>query len=585
MNPSGPGVSHVLLLGAVLQATPFGTVVPPDGVEIYPVPRSIAGDPAVDPAPDAVIEGVVLDASTSRPIDGARVTLTPVQVDPIAGATLRPGAPYRGVSDADGRFVVEALPGLYDVSADADGFVSGSVRGLRAHVSLAAGQRVRDWGVRLTRGAAVTGAVRDANGDPVEGAVVTAVRESFRLGRRTLGPCDFPPPRGGASQTTGERGEYRLFDLAPGNYYVAAQFGGAACDVPAYYPGVVDPILAAPIRAITGGEVSGIDIVAHRDARYGVRFEVLDRSGMSDERSRHVRIVRRGADGVESSVLAGSADRTLRRLGAGRFATLPVLPPGSYDLYVNDSVSYGSVSAGRLDFDVRDRDVEAGVLVIPPPVPIQGVVRTAERAPPSADGPLDVVLEPLEGWHESIPSLYWFGLEASGEFAGERSVLRISGVAEGRYRVRMTGLEPDMYLSSIRYGGEDASVRGYVDVSADRAGRRIELVVDGPGGVLEGVVRDGRDAPVPGRRAVVVPLGPHRGNLGRFRSVFTDRSGRFIVRGLPPGDYGVLAWEHVADDAWFRPEFIRPLETRMTRVHVEKGDFETLDIRIIARDE
>ena len=584
MNPSGPGVSRVVLLGFLVQATPFGTVIPPGGVEIYPVPRSISGDRPVDPAPDAVVEGVVLDSTTSRPIGGARVTLTPVALDPFVGAVPRPGDAYLGVSDSDGRFVIEAVRGLYDVSADAEGFVRGSERILHAGVSLEVGQRFENRAVLLTPGAAVTGTVRDENGDPVGGAVVSALRESFRRGRRTLGPCDAPRPRGGASQTTDERGQYRLFDLTPGRYYVSAQSGGVACESPAYYPGVVDSVLASPIRVIAGGEVSGIDVVTPQDARYGVQFEILDRSGMSGARSRTVRIVRRGLDGVESSVLLGSAEDTLRPIGANRFATLPVLPPGSYGLYVNDAVSVGSVSAGRLELEIRDQDVDAGVMVIPPPVPIQGVVRSAEGTLPASDEPLHVVLEPLEGWHGSI-LLYWFGLDASGEFSGEGNAPRITGVAEGRYRVRMTGLEPDTYLSSIRYDGEDVSGRGYVELSADRAEGLIELVVDTPGGALEGVVRDGQDAPVGGSRAVVVPLGAHRGNIGRFRSVFADPSGRFVVRGLPPGDYGVLAWERVPDDAWLRAEFMRPLETRMERVHVEKGDVESIDVRMIARDD
>lgn len=52
------------------------------------------------------------------------------------------------------------------------------------------------------------------------------------------------------------------------------------------------------------------------------------------------------------------------------------------------------------------------------------------------------------------------------------------------------------------------------------------------------------------------------------RSVTTDRSGASTIRGIPPGDYGLLAWEDVEPDAWQDPEFLGPFENAMEKVTI-----------------
>ena len=61
---------------------------------------------------------------------------------------------------------------------------------------------------------AITGRIFD-RGQPARGVLVRAMRASFFDGRRSLAMADYA--------RSDDLGEYRLFGLAPGSYYVISQ--------------------------------------------------------------------------------------------------------------------------------------------------------------------------------------------------------------------------------------------------------------------------------------------------------------------------------------------------------------------------
>src|SRR5688572_14151986 len=68
--------------------------------------------------------------------------------------------------------------------------------------------------LKLTPGGTIQGLIRDANGQPAFNVSVTALRLTYRDGRRTLQPAKV-------SQSD-DRGQYRVWGLPPGDYYVRA---------------------------------------------------------------------------------------------------------------------------------------------------------------------------------------------------------------------------------------------------------------------------------------------------------------------------------------------------------------------------
>jgi hypothetical protein len=72
-----------------------------------------------------------------------------------------------------------------------------------------------------------------------------------------------------------------------------------------------------------------------------------------------------------------------------------------------------------------------------------------------------------------------------------------------------------------------------------------------------------------------------RKNLDAFKMVLTDLNGGFIIQGIPPGDYGLLAWEDVSDGAYSHPEFLLPFESRLVSIKVVQNSAQSVELRVI----
>ena len=77
------------------------------------------------------------------------------------------------------------------------------------------GQTVEKIDFSLPRGGVITGRVLDEFGDPAADVQVAAMRAQNIGGTRRLMPA-------GRMATTNDIGEFRLFAIPPGNYYVSA---------------------------------------------------------------------------------------------------------------------------------------------------------------------------------------------------------------------------------------------------------------------------------------------------------------------------------------------------------------------------
>ena len=162
------------------------------------------------PAASGRISGRVLGADNARPITRALVRLVAQEL---------PGG-RTALTDNSGAFEFTELPtGRYTLTASKAGYVGlsfGQRRPLQAGtpLQLADGQELKGVDFRLPRGSVITGHVYDENGDPLPGAAVRAGRYQYGQGLRQLVPA-------GTGQTD-DRGEYRIWGLNPGEYYISA---------------------------------------------------------------------------------------------------------------------------------------------------------------------------------------------------------------------------------------------------------------------------------------------------------------------------------------------------------------------------
>jgi hypothetical protein len=135
------------------------------------------------------------------------------------------GAPRMAVAGEDGSFTFRGVPeGHYVIAAQKPAWVP-VAHGVKSALSMAGGagqgvpvavkegEAVRDVTLRLQRGAVISGVVRMPGGGVAAGVSVQALMTSRVDGTRVASMTAVPG-------TTDDRGRYRIYGLAPGEYVV-----------------------------------------------------------------------------------------------------------------------------------------------------------------------------------------------------------------------------------------------------------------------------------------------------------------------------------------------------------------------------
>jgi len=161
----------------------------------------------------AAIRGVVVTADeVPSPVARAMVTLSPAKTQG-ARSTL---------TDQGGAFSFgDVAAGQYTLSATKAGYLKGDYGAIRpggAGIPLVVNQTGDLTGLALTlvRGASISGFIHDQRGDPMAGALVTALRWVFGSTPFDRGVRALRAMPGVRQAVSDARGAYRIFDLPPG---------------------------------------------------------------------------------------------------------------------------------------------------------------------------------------------------------------------------------------------------------------------------------------------------------------------------------------------------------------------------------
>jgi len=467
------------------------------------------------------------------------------------------GISYADETDSDGRFSMEDVqPGEYSISSRRQGFAfepPGATGAPPPNLKIEPGGGKQDLVIKLTPLGVIAGRVLDSDGNPVHGVSVSALTYRYVNGKRTERTI-------GQAQTN-LNGEFRLFDLRAGTYYLQATGTGRLARVGVtngagfrtYYPGTADAESAGAIELREGAELNGIDIrVQPPEVRHSLRFK-LPSSDIGNDRPM---IFRHGRGLVPGMNLSFDGD----------MLTVQGLEPGVYDVVVVSGVN-GHQSYARQTVEIVDADVDGGSLNFVPAVDVAGTVRVEGGALHDLSS-LALTLRSVRG--PSFMGVLGTNVKADGSFHFEQAVPNV-------YSVEVQSRE--VYVKSVRAGDQELK-DGQVDLGA-LAGP-LTVVLGADMGEVDGDVKNAAGQPVVRARVNLIAYGAHSGRNNMNRVAFTDEQGVFKVKNVAPGDYQVFAWENVPVGAPQDPEFRKPFEKQAVPLTMRSSGHEKVSVTVIS---
>jgi hypothetical protein len=338
-----------------------------------------------------------------------------------------------------------------------------------------------------------------------------------------------------------------------------------------FHPGVTTLAAATRVRVRAGEERGGVDV----PLQYVPLATVSGTVAVSSEANRPTISMAR-----TDEVAGFDPPRNARPDAEGRF-TISSVPPGQYKILARSAMAgvQGTASTRQVafaDVTVEGEDVSVA-LAAQPGLTISGELVFKGEAPPQM-----VPSAMLRSQVLAVLNIANTGYVLPPiELDGMR--FKIDGIIPGTYRMsNPRGIRAPIgtwWLQSITAGTRDLldapldirqSLSDVVITFADRASE------------LSGAATDARGAAAADAWVVVFPTERAAWfyNSRRIAGVRADKTGRYSIRNLPPGDYRAVLTRDLEQGEWFDPAVLDRLLPLGTPVTVTGTDKQTLDLRL-----
>jgi 5-hydroxyisourate hydrolase-like protein (transthyretin family) len=519
------------------------------------------------------IAGTILSANTGEPLKKAQVVIYKDEGD-------NEPHPQTASSDASGHFSIDHIAaGRYELRVSRVGYLDTQYGQDKpdkpgAVLTLIAGQMMTDLLFRMQRTAVIAGRITDEDGEPVREASVEAFSRSTFRGKTKMEQA--------AAAITNDLGEYRVFDLPPGSYFILASTPRNGIDnsmqgaiqqganySPTYFPGTTEIARASPIEVKSGDEIPGINIgfaLIFPGRTYKVHGHVFNSISGHPDANVAVMIVPRGQNNEEGNFDSKNARPDEK---TGEFE-IEGVPPGEY-LVVAVWFEGNKTHTGTQSVDVIGSDIRDVSISLTRGVDISGRLTFEGKSAASAS-PIVVTLSPSEA-----ETQFSTGVDAKVQPDGS---FVLSEVGDGSYSINVFSKCSECYLRSAKANGVDLLDKG-VQIDSGNASSSITVVYSSNTANVNGTVTAKDDLPAAGALVVLVPdLATHQ-KSDHYRSSTTDQYGRFELRGVPPGHYKAFAWEKISEDSYKDPDFLKPFENVAESVDVSENDRKSVQLKLI----
>jgi protocatechuate 3,4-dioxygenase beta subunit len=525
--------------------------------------------PQAAPQPGtATIRGHVFAADTGEPLRKAQVRIAANEIRENRLVTTDANGAYEFTDVRPGRYTITASKGSYV------GLAYGQTRATDAPkpLEILARQTVDRLDLSLPRGGVITGRIVDDYGEPMSDVQVSPQRYQFIQGQRTLVPS-------GRMSLTNDLGEFRLFGIAPGQYYLQATWrrmnvdaNGSPADrltfAPTFFPGTTNPAEAQRMTIAAGQEISDLVMMLRpaKAARVSGTVTGADGKPMTPAMVMAMRTTGMGAD------VAGNGQVR----ADGTFA-INALAPGEYSLRAQRAGLAGEgPEIANATIIVNGEDVSD--------------VHLVAAAPSSASGRL--VVDPAAA--SQLPrtiALELFPATMNFMIAGPPPPpVNVSDdftftmkSPPGKMRVQLGGFGPPPVgwtVKSVRINGVDVSDSG-IEFKPGEDITGVEIELTNKLTTVSGVVTSGGNA-VKEYTVVVFAQDKEKwSGAARYQGIGRpDQDGRFKTGNLPAGDYYIVALDRVEPGQWTDPEFLESIRSRASTLSLMDGETKVVDLKL-----
>jgi uncharacterized protein (DUF2141 family) len=480
------------------------------------------------------VAGVVVSSATGAPLLHARVYLASLK-DRRESTSV--------ITKEDGRFEFTGLPaGKYSLEGLGRGYITAAYEQHEQYstaIVTGAGLDTENFTLRLVPMASLTGAVLDESGEPVRDAQVRLYAESHGGGTTRVVPI--------SSTNTDDQGTFEFVTLAAGKYFVSATATPwYAVHAPSFVgdapPSVVDPALDVAYPTTFFGGATESESAEPINVQAGDRAQVeihltpvralrLTLDVQENGRGTYLPMLRqRVFDTLEGVPVTGtipSSSGALEIVG---------LPPGRYTFLLRGNNPAEMQQGGEVDLRQSGQDLnDSGAEPL-------GHVKLSLKLP-KEDPPPRLMNIGLQD--ERNRTVAFSRVDATGEAS-------FGGLSPGKYNVRV--FTQAKAYSVVQMTSADTQTSGHEFQL--KAGESQEWTASLAAGdsTIEGFVKRGAK-PAPGIMVVLIPKDPES-HQDLFRRDQSDLDGSFVLRGVIPGLYSVVAIEDAWGFDWSKPALL-----------------------------